>query len=43
MQPDLFRDYRPALALRRYRTAAPGYKLRRRREWIMETARSLVA
>lgn len=29
-------------AYRRYRTAPPGLKLKRRREWVMETARSLI-
>lgn len=41
MTPDLFRDYAPLLAYRRYRSAPAGYKVQRRREWIRATARAL--
>jgi hypothetical protein len=42
MTLDLFRDYTPSLALRRYRTAPPGLKVKRRREWVLATARGLI-
>lgn len=34
--------YMATRAYQRYRTAPPGYRVKRRREWIMETARSLI-
>lgn len=42
MNLDLFRDYTPSIALRRYRTAPPGLKVKRRREWVLAVARACV-
>ena len=35
-------EFAASRALRAYRTAPPGYRIKRRREWVLAMARSLV-